>query len=220
MSFYSNNRNGIFPGSAVGNITNGLCERVCIQTNKVFDACMSQMELENLTITITTYTPENPVFPITFVSASSTGVAPTVQNLVITRFDDRPNFSRIQCNVVIPVQVNYVDNNGASGVGTGTITVAEDVVMYVPQPALVPFTVTAFANVVATSGVYSDNNVFTVSACASIILKVIAEVDILVPSYGYCPIPPCTPYAGENVCPGVFQLPVFPTAVSPTERRT
>ena len=45
--------------------------------------------------------------------------------------------------------------------------------------------------------------------------EIVADVDVLVPSYGYCPIPPCTPYTGGDVCPGVFDLPLYPTAVSP-----
>ena len=47
-------------------------------------------------------------------------------------------------------------------------------------------------------------------------LRVVAVVDVLVPSYGYTPIPPCTPYTGDDVCPGVFfDLPLYPTAVAP-----
>ena len=215
MSFYTDSRPGIFPGQT-NNVMNGLCERICIQATKVFDACMLQSQIENYSLTLTNFTPANPVAPLTFVSGSSVAGTATVSNLVITRFDDRPNFARVQANVNIPVTVTYTDANGTPGTATGTITINHDVVMYVPQPSLTPIDVVAFGSaVIATATYNAETGGFTISACVTVILKVVAVVDVLVPSYGYCPIPPCTPYTGDDVCPGVFDLPLFPTAVSP-----
>ena len=215
MSFYTDSRPGIFPGQT-NNVMNGLCERICIQATKVFDACMLQSQIENYSLTLTNFTPANPVAPLTFVSGSSVAGTATVSNLVITRFDDRPNFARVQANVNIPVTVTYTDANGTPGTATGTITINQDVVMYVPQPSLTPIDVVAFGSaVIATATYNAETGGFTISACVTVILKVVAVVDVLVPSYGYCPIPPCTPYTGDDVCPGVFDLPLFPTAVSP-----
>ena len=45
----------------------------------------------------------------------------------------------------------------------------------------------------------------------TVILKVLAQVEILIPSYGFCPIPPCEEFA-ENVCDEFFSLPLFPPA--------
>ena len=36
---------GIFPGQT-NNAMNGLCERICIQATKVFDACLNQSQIE------------------------------------------------------------------------------------------------------------------------------------------------------------------------------
>ncbi len=215
MSFYTDNRPGIFPGQT-NNVTNGLCERICIQTTKVFDACMNQAQIENYSLTLTGFTPAGPATPLTFVSGNSLGGTATVSNLNITRFEDKPNFARVQANVNIPVTVTYTDANNVPGTATGTITIAEDVVLYVPQPSLTPIDVVAFGSVVISSGTYDPTTGgFTINACTTAILKVVAIVDVLVPSYGYCPIPPCTPYSGDDVCPGVFDLPLYPTAVSP-----
>lgn len=41
------------------------------------------------------------------------------------------------------------------------------------------------------------------------ILKIVMEVELLVPSYGYCAIPPCQNYSQE-VCAGFFELPIYP----------
>ncbi len=215
MSFYTDSRPGLFPGQT-NNIMNGLCERICIQTTKVFDACMNQSSLENYSLTLTGFNPANPATPLNFVSGSSAGATATVSNLVITRFDDRPNFARVQATVNIPVTVTYTDANNVPGTATGTVTVPQDVILYVPQPSLTPIDVIAFGSAVIASGVYNaTTGGFTVNMCVTTILKVVAIVDVLVPSYGYCPIPPCTPFTGDDVCPGVFDLPLYPTAVSP-----
>ena len=218
MSFYTDSRPGIFPGQT-NNINNGLCERICIQVTKVFDACLNQAQFENYSLTVDNFSPENPAFPLTFVSAYSTATNPaTLSNLVITRFEDRPNFSRVQADVNIPVIVTYTDANGVSGTASGTVTIREDVILYVPQPALTPINVIAFGSVVSTQGTFTGDNTFSITACVTVVLKVVADVDVMVPSYGYCPIPPCTPFTADQVCPGVFDTPLYPTAVAPQSR--
>lgn len=218
MSFYTDSRPGIFPGQT-NNVTNGLCERICIQVTKVFDACMNQTEIENYNLTLTNFNPANPTTPLSFVSGDSIGGTATVSGLVITRFEDRPNFARVQANINIPVTVTYTDATNQPGTATGTITIPQDVVLYVPQPSLTPIDVIAFGSAVISSGTYNPTTGgFTITACVTTILKVVAVVDVLVPSYGYCPIPPCTPFTGNDVCPGVFDLPLYPTAVSPQTR--
>lgn len=218
MSFYTDSRAGIFPG-LTNNITNGLCERICIQATKVFDACLNQVQIDNYILTLSDFTPANPTFPLTFISAYSSATQPaTVTNLIITRFEDRPNFSRVQATVNIPVVVTYTDANGVSGTANATVSIDEDVVLYVPQPALTPINVVAFGSAVSTIGTFTADNNFSVTICVTVVLKVVAEVDVLIPSYGYCPIPPCTPFTADEVCPGVFETPLYPTAVAPQTR--
>ena len=215
MSFYTDSRPGIFPGQT-NNVMNGLCERICIQATKVFDACMSQTQIDNYSLTLTDFNPANPTTPLTFVSGSSTASQATISGLTITRFEDRPNFARVQATINIPVVVTYTDANNVPGSASGTISIPQDVILYVPQPSLTPIDVVAFGSAVIPSGTFNtETGGFTISACVTTILKVVAQVDVLVPSYGYCPIPPCTPFAGSDICPGVFDLPLYPTAVSP-----
>jgi len=215
MSFYTESRPGIFPGQT-NNVTNGLCERISIQATKVFDACMNQTQLENYQLTLTDFNPANPTTPLTFISGNSLGGTATVTNLTITRFEDRPNFARVQATINVPVTVSYTDANNVPGTATGTVSVNQDVILYVPQPSLTPINVVAFGSVVISSGTYNtETGGFTINACLTTILKVVAVVDVLVPSYGYTPVPPCTPYTADDICPGVFDLPLYPTAVSP-----
>ena len=171
MSFYTDARPGIFPGQT-NNAMNGLCERICIQTTKVFDACMNQSQIEEYQLTLTNFNPANPTTPLTFVSGNSVGGSATVTNLVVTRFDDRPNFARVQANVNIPVVVTYTDANNVAGTATGTITLNQDVILYVPQPSLTPIDVVAFGSAVISMGTFNPTTGgFTISACVTSILN-------------------------------------------------
>ncbi len=210
MSFFSNNRtDNRCPGPITGNPLNGLCERVCIQTNKVFDSCRKQISETGLTFTLTNITPPDLVEPFTFVSAQTNGDA-YFSNLVIDRFPDRPNFARVTGTVNVPIIVNFTDANGKEGSGTTVLSFNQDVILFVPQPSVVPFTIDVFAGLSIADATYLGNNTFSADACIQIILKVIVNTNILVPSYGYCPIPPCQDFSTNDVCPGFFDLPIFP----------
>ena len=210
MSFFTNNRQERCPGPIVGNPMNGICEKVCIQTKKVFDSCINQFQAQNVNVVVDTYTPENPTFPLTFVGCSSTGENATISGLTVNRFDDRPNFARVTVDVNIPITINYTDANGVAGSTTGTLTVSEDVVMCVPQASVIPFSIEAFGAAVCSAGTFIGDDTFQITACVTVILRVVVEAEILVPSYGYCQIPPCQEYSND-VCAGVFDLPLYPT---------
>ena len=209
MSFYSNFQSDKCPGALTGNPINGLCEKVCIQAEKIFDACIKQTRIENYALAITDLTPENPTAPLTFVSARSLTAEATVTGLVIDRQQDK-RCARVQGTVTLPVEVLYTDANGVDGSATGTVSIPVDVLLYIPAPSIIPFSVSAVASVVAPEGTFvSLTEGFTVSLCVTVILRVSMPVEILVPSYGYCVIPPAQEYSQE-VCEGFFELPLYP----------
>ena len=211
MSFYSNFQSDKCPGALTGNPINGLCEKVCIQAEKIFDACIKQTRIENYSLAITNLTPENPTPPLTFVSARSLTAEATVTGLVIDRQQDK-RCARVQGTVSVPVEVLYTDANGVDGSATGTVSIPVDVLLYIPAPSIIPFSVSAVASVVAPEGTFvSITEGFTVSLCVTVILRVSMPVEILVPSYGYCVIPPAQEYSQE-VCEGFFELPLYPQA--------
>ena len=209
MSFYSGSRNSFCPGPIKGNPLNGLCEKACIHTKKVFDACIRQMQETDVQLTVTDFTPANPVQPLTFVNVRCVGTDVTISDLVVDRFDDKPCFARVSGTVNVPVVVTYTDANGVVGTGNSVISVNTDVVLYVPQPSIVPFTIEAFASCLSPDGEYVGDNVFSIDTCLSIILRVVVEAELLVPTYGYCPIPPCQEFT-QDACSGFFDLPLYP----------
>ena len=209
MSFFSNFNSDRCPCQITGNPLNGLCEKVCIEVNKVFDSCMKQSQEDGIVLALTDNVPANPAYPLTFISARSTTTTGTLKNVQIDRLADRPNFARVQATVGIPVEVLYTDANGVEGVANSTATFTEDVILFVPEPSVIPYNLEAVVSLISTEGTYTAENTFTVTCCVTIILKIVMPVELLVPSYGYCNIPPCQEYSQE-VCAGFFELPLFP----------
>ena len=209
MSFFSNFQSDKCPGTINGNPLNGLCEKVCIQAQKIFDACIKQVQIENYTLDVTNFTPENPTYPLTFISARSTSASATISNVSVERLADKQGCARVQATVSIPIEVAYTDANGVEGVGTATIVVNEDVLLFVPAPSIMPFKVVAEASAVCAEGTFGESGRLTVNACVTVILKIAIDVELLIPSYGYCAIPPAQDYSKE-VCAGFFELPLYP----------
>ena len=209
MSFFCNFQSDKCPGTINGNPINGLCEKVCVQAKKVFDACMQQSQLTDIVLNITNLTPTTPTYPLTFISAKSTTSQGVITNLLIDPLAERPHCARVKADIVIPVSVAYTDANGVEGTATSTVTITKDVILNIPSASIMPYSVEAVVSLVSTQGAYTDQNQFTIDACVSIILKIVMEVELLIPSYGYTAIPPCQEYTHE-VCAGFFELPMYP----------
>ena len=209
MSFFCNFQSDKCPGPINGNPLNGLCEKVCIQAKKVFDACMQQSQLNGIVLNLTNLYPVSPTYPLTFISAKSTTQSGTISGLIIEPLAERPHSARVKCDITIPVSVAYTDAAGVEGSATSYVTVTKDVILNIPSASIMPYNVEAVVSLVSTQGAYTGDNQFTIDSCVSIILKIVMEVELLVPSYGYTPIPPCQEYTQE-VCAGFFELPMYP----------
>lgn len=208
MPFSNNVRPDRMPGPLSGNPVQGLCEKACIQATKVFDACIKQETLTQQILTVSDITPATATAPYTFGSARSTSQG-TVTNLTLTTLDERTGATRIQMDITVPMQVMFTDANGISATGTSSITLSRDIVLNIPQAAVIPYRIEAVCNAVSTVGTYVSENTFSCTVCVTVIVKVVTDVELLVPTYGYCYIPPCQEFQQE-VCEGFFDLPLFP----------
>ena len=209
MSFYSNFKSDKCPGAITGNPLSGLTEKVCIQAEKIFDASIKQTQLENYSLTLTDLDPATVTYPLTFISARSTTSEATVSNLNVERQADRA-CARVQATVSVPLEVLYTDATGTEGSATATVSVPVDFLMFVPAPSIMPFTVQAVMSAVVPDATYNaETEGFTASVCVTVIVKISMSVELLIPSYGYCVIPPAQEYSQE-VCAGFFELPLYP----------
>ena len=152
-----------------------------------------------------------PVPPITFESCRSSTTQAAIRNLSVERLCDRPCFARVRCTVDVPIDILFVDSRCIEYIGKGVVSVDRDVLLSIPDEAIVPYDLEAMASAICVSGCFVGNNQFKMTVCVTIILKVLADVEILVPSYGYCAIPPAEEFA-DSVCTEFFSLPLFPTA--------
>jgi len=212
MSFFSNFSSDHCPGTITGNPLNGLTEKVCIQAEKIFDAGIIQTRLENYNAVLENPVPANPTYPLTFISARSLSSGVTISNLSVDRQEGQ--CARVQVTVTVPIEIVYVDAAGVEGKATSSIVMNEDVLLFVPPASVMPFTITAVASCVSPEGTFnSEGGSFFLSACVTLILKVAMQVELLVPSYGYCAIPPAQEYTQE-VCSGFFELPLYPQGKS------
>ena len=207
MSFFSNN-SGIIPGLIEGSPLNGLSHRVAVNVRRVLDSGSKKITKDNIELKL--FMQREPKEPYKFISASSTGAWAEVANLRVDRLAERPVFARIRCNVIIPVRVTFADADGEEHNAESKITMPQDVVMYVPEASMFPFEIVAAASVHCTEGRWTEAGMFIVTACMTIITKVIAETDLLIPAYGFCPSPRSIDFR-EEMCNGFFDLPLYPS---------
>lgn len=210
MSFYSykNANPNCCPGTISGSALDGLQEKVCVQVKRVYDSAMTQEQLTKQTVTITSYAQVNntctcnacgcqetqetipptsaPVPPITFESCRSTTTEGNIRNLTVDRLCDRPCFARVRATIDIPIDILFVDSRCVEYIGKATISVNRDVLLSIPDESIVPYTLESMVSAICVSGTYLGNNQFKMTICVTTILKVLAEAEILIPSYGYC----------------------------------
>lgn len=210
MSFYTNNQMDNQPCSLSANGLN-LTEKICIQVKKVFDACMKQQTKENVTLKIKDWDDKNECKKFTFVSAKSSSSKAKITNATYEKIKCQGNLNRVSADIEIPMEVVLVDEEGRDFVAKSSIKEHFDVVMSLPGASIIPFELEAVVSCICPNGKTIDANTFSVTACETIILKIVAESELLVPSYGYCPIPPCQEFS-EEVCSGFFELPLFPNS--------
>lgn len=153
-----------------------------------------------------------PNMPITFESCRSTTTEGNIRNLSVERLCDRPCFARVRGQIDVPIDILFSDSTCREYIGRGVVTVDKDVLLSIPDESIVPYTIEAMVSAICVSGTYVGNNVFELEICVTVVLKVLAKVEILVPSYGFCDVPPCEEFA-DSVCDEFFSLPLFPQAL-------
>lgn len=139
----------------------------------------------------------------TFESCRSSTIKGDISNLSIERMCDRPQFARVRCTVDVPIDVLFVDQRCQEWMGRSVLHVDKDVLLCIPDDSIIPFTLESLVSAICVSGTYIGNCQFEITICVTVVLKVLAEVDIMVPTYGFCEIPPCEEYS-EAVCDEFF----------------
>lgn len=211
MSFYFNNNNQQRPSCINSSSLNNICEKVLIEVTRVFDACITRIDGDIFVLDLFNLNPPDPVFPLTYVSATSVPNNPaTVTAINIDRRDCRGNFAKVTVTIDIPLQVNYADANGVCGTADSSISVTRTATLCVPKDSFTPIQTTAVATAFSTIGTFADYLTVNATMCVQIIIKIVGLVDLLVPTFGYPCLPLCQP-TGASECDVLFNQPIYPT---------
>lgn len=210
MSFYVNNFNNRRPACINPNQLNNICEKVLIETTRVFDACVHRVESEQYTLALSDFSPAAPSEPLTYVNTVNDPNLPiVVTSTRIERSDIRPSFASVSATFTIPLIVNFVDANGVAGTARSSVSVTRSAVLCVPQDSLTPITVRVQAFFSSTIGTFTGDDTITITACLQVILKVVGTVDLLMPTFGYPTLPVCQGGIDAD-CTALFNEPIYP----------
>ncbi len=187
-------------------------KKICVQVKRVFDACRKQLSLTDRSITVTNLSSAEPALPLTYVGAKSSSPKATLSNVEVIPLECG-NTARYKGSAVVPLSVTYKDAGGTSGSGVSSLTIPFDIALSLPQSSIMPYTVEAVVSAQSTIGSYAGSSEsgynFVIDCCVLLVIKIVMEAEILIPSYGYAVIPECNDF-GDRVCDLFFSQPVFP----------
>lgn len=173
------------------------CCRMVVSVKRVFDGCRLQDENVNIALS----TEESIPSDATFVSARIIGSELT--NYSIS--SGGGECSRVVGDILTRMAVTY-ESGGRLFTVSARHTESVSVRLRLPSQSIVPYNIVVESAISVGSGVVVNESVVTVSGCFLRIIKVVADVDILVPTYGYCSYPPST----GGVCSAFTNRVVFP----------
>lgn len=137
-----------------------------------------------------------------------------VPNTLIVTDTDTPNFRRVRFTLRIPFQV--LDPNGNIITEQFLPDILKDIIIYLPDARdEFEFRIVVETASEVLSTPIRNGNTLTFPVGVFIIIKVVCTVQLLIPSFGYCPPPPeCTEFSPTDVCEE-FEYADFPDFFPP-----
>jgi len=162
----------------------------CIMVDKVYDQCQQRECYPEVEIEIGSKSFETIRFKPGFIVEDT---------LIISDIPNKPHFRRVQFRLRVPYEVIMCDDKEKEGFLPDTEV---DIVMFIPD-ARDEF---EFKIIVETSSqllgqpIVSEKKL-TFAVGLFIIIKVLGKVQLLVPTFGFCPEPPeCERFQPEDIC--------------------
>ncbi|SHF40461.1 hypothetical protein SAMN02746089_01850 [Caldanaerobius fijiensis DSM 17918] len=186
-------------------------EIVCIVADKVYDACSQRICLDNIatSVLVPLVGKTNPQFD----RCENITITLLPPGFTVTPLPDRPGFVRIQATFQVTYDIVVKYSDGTEQIVTGTpTTFTKDIVLYLPEPD--PNNVKFEAKAECLFGRVNTDNTINVIIGIFIILKAVITVQLLIPSFGFCPTPPECEEFPANVCDEFMHRP-FPDMFPP-----
>lgn len=129
-------------------------------------------------------------------------------SLIITPVPERPNFSRAQFLIKINYTVEYRDGEGVlKSISSFLPSIEKDIVVFMPRSRdEFNFDIVIETRTDVLNTPLLARNTIKFAVGIFIVIKVIGEVEILIPTFGYSPAPPpCEDYQ-EDIEPDLCQI--------------
>lgn len=176
-------------------------ESVCIIAKKVYAHCQQRTCYPNIYIPLPTG-----CGIVTFEKISFGSGVIVPNSLVITPLPERPNFSRVQFLISVPYVAQFRTASGAVVTIEGNLPdIPKDIVMFIPESRdEFKFDIVIETRSEALTAPVYLNDQIKIAVGVFIVVKVVGEVQLLIPAFGFCPEPPeCEEYVEpieEDIC--------------------
>ncbi len=170
----------------------------CVIVDKVFASCQQRECFPQVEVDLKGKTFQDIKFKPGFIVPNT---------LKVTDIDNTPNFKRVRFTLRIPFKVITTEGKEIEGF---LPDILKDIILFIPD-ARDEF---EFRIVVETSSQIlgqpiQTENTLTFAAGVFIIVKVVGTVQLLIPTFGYCPPPEfCEEFSPEDVCDNFDYLPL------------
>ncbi|HLR34868.1 MAG TPA: hypothetical protein VK071_06005 [Tissierellales bacterium] len=162
----------------------------CIMVDKVYDQCQQRECYPKVEIDIGSKSFDIIRFKQGFIMPDT---------LKISDIPNKPHFRRVQFTLRVPYEVILSDGTSVEGFLPDT---KSDIVMFIPDTRdefEFKIIVETNSQVLGQPMVIEKNLTFT--AGLFIIIKVLGRVQLLIPTFGFCPEPPeCEEFSPEDIC--------------------
>lgn len=182
-------------------------EIVCIWVTKIYDAC-SQKECEDFTFTDLA-PPTNLVGDLA-VDCSIVPGSESYTDVTIVPVDGGP-LGRVQVTVCATLNIIITDTGNSANIASyqRDVCFEKEVVLYAPDPVGMEVLVESiFESLACRIQVNAETGV-TATIGAFIVVKTALNVQLLVPAYGFCPVPPECEELGD-LCEQFMERPFPP----------
>lgn len=165
-----------------------ISESVCIITKKVFAHGQDRTCFPN--IIVSNFPSTGGPFIIEKISFGNGFIVSGTE--VRTPIPERPNFSRVQFTLRVPYTVVYRDALGVESKVTDLLPdIDKDVVLFIPESRdEFSFDIAIGTRAEILNNPSFINGVLNFAAGVFSVMKVVGEVQLLIPAFGYCPAPP------------------------------
>lgn len=162
----------------------------CINTNKVYSQYQDRICFEDINIDIENKAFKSIVFKLGYIIKNT---------LKITNIDNKPHHRRVQFILRIPFEITTTDGSIKRGY---LPDISEDIVMFIPDARdEFKFDILAETSSIILTDPIKSNNKLIFSVGIFIIIKVVGNVQLLVPSFNFYVEPPlCQNFNKSSIC--------------------